>query len=151
MQIPPGSVWTPQCWTGMGSGGPRGSRWRFSVWRMADPQFLLAELLKWHNMDRGGSLPQEQEPCLPGSAPFSCVVHTKELWGFSVRTRTHCNFQSHLQHDLAYSSACAHRTRHPARGLRVLFACNYSSGSHHVLWARLISPLFNCWGHGHAV
>lgn len=40
----------------MGSGGQRGSRWRFSVWQMADPQFLLAELLKWHSMDRGGSL-----------------------------------------------------------------------------------------------
>lgn len=150
MQIPPGSAWTLQCWTGTGSGGRRGSPWRFSVWQMVDPQFLLAERLKWHNMDRGGSLLH------PGALPAwvcppCCIMHTEELWGFAVRTSTHYNFQSHLRHDLAASSACAHRTRSPARGLRILFACSYCSGIHHVLWARLISPLFNCRGHGHAV
>lgn len=66
-------------------------------------------------------------------SPLLCYTRAKELWGFSVRTSTHYTFQSHLQHDLAASSAGAHRSRSPARGLMVLCACSYSSQSHHVL------------------
>lgn len=95
---------------------------------------------------------QRWVPPLPGSwgsllSGFVALLHvtrTEELWSPSIHSSTHNNFQAHLQCGLAASSAYSHRNRSPARNLRFLFTCSYCSQNCYVLWAKFISPHFNC-------